>query len=128
MTAAVYTVTAPSDVNDTIFGNKRVVFRDITSDTGTYSTGGFSVTAADLGLSHVDICVIDGLATSGTSGATANPVGISAYGSGLTLTFQFYELGGTGAAGDPLAEKTNAEANLSNLTFRVMAVGSPATS
>jgi len=124
MAAAVITVTKPSDVKGAWkVGNRQFHIRDITADTGTYATGGFSVTAASLGLKHIDFCLIGSVATSGTAGATANSIGVRYDSTGTTLTFQLYELGGTGAAGDPLAEKTNAEAYLSNFTFRVLVAG-----
>lgn len=118
MAAAVITVTKPSGVQDTILGNKRVKIRDITADTGDYAANGFTVTAAQLGLKHVDMVIVGSLATTGTNGATASPIGVRY--SGETVRFQLYETGTLADA--PLNEKT-AEAYVANFTFRVMAIG-----
>lgn len=120
MSAVVVSVSRPSDVRGSKWGNKKVVFRDVTADTGDYSSGGFTLTAAQLGLSkHVDFCSVGSAATTGTSGATASVVGVTYVSSGTSVKFQLYESGGTDA---PMNEKT-AEAVASNFTFRVMAVG-----
>lgn len=124
MAAAVLTVTKPSDVKGAWkVGNRQGHIRDISIDTGNYATGGFTVTASQLGVKHIDIVLPESVATSGTAGATANPVGIRYASDGTSITVQLYELGGTGAAGDPLAEKTNAEAVAANFTFRVLTFG-----
>src|SRR4051812_40871831 len=117
MAAAVITLTRPSDVQNTVVGNKKVKFWDITADTGDYAANGFTVTAAQFGLKHVDICIVGaGVATTGTAGATASPIGIRYSGAGTTVRFQSYE---TGTSADtPLNEKT-AEAYVANFTFRV---------
>lgn len=125
--AVAVTVTKPTGVTDYVSGNKRVRIRDITFDTGTYVTGGNTVTAAQVGLKRIEIVNFGTqVATNGTSGATANPVGVTYNSTNTAVTFQQYELGGTGAAGDPLREKDSAEATLANFTFRVQFVGTGA--
>lgn len=122
MAAAVITRTKPSDVNNTVFGNKKVKFVDITADTGDYAAGGFTLTAAQLGVKHVDICICDGgVATQGTAGASAVGIGLTYVSSGTSVKFQLYETGAS--SGAPLAEK-GAEAYAANFTFRVMVIGS----
>lgn len=124
MAAAVLTVTKPSTVKGSWkVGNRAFHIRDITIDTGNYAAGGFTVTAAQLGVRHIDFCLVGSLATSGTAGATATPVGIRYASDGTSITLQIYELGGTGAAGDPLREKDDTEAVLSNWTVRVLTAG-----
>lgn len=119
MAAAVITRTKPSDVQNTILGNKKVKFVDITADTGDYAAGGFTLTAAQLGLRHVDMVIVGSAATTGTSGATASIVGVTYVSAGTSVKFQLYE---SGADDAPLNEKT-AEAYAANFTFRVMAIG-----
>lgn len=120
MASAVLTITKPSDVQNFVLGNKKAKFWDITTDTGNYATGGFTITASQLSLKHIDAVIVCSTSTSGTSGATALPVGVI-YGSGGTsITLQVYE---GSAAGTILGEKTNAEAMPSNQTVRVIAIG-----
>lgn len=124
MAAAVITVTQPSDVKPTIFGNKDVLWFDITADTGDYAANGFAITTKSLppngfGMRHVDFVDVGSVATTGTNGATANPIGVRYSNSGTTVRFQVYE---SAAAGSPPAEK-GAEAYDANFTFRVMVVG-----
>ena len=119
MAAAVITVSKPSDVQDTVVGNKKVKFRDITADTGDYAAGGFTLTAAQLGLKHVDMCIVGSSATEGTSGANAQIIGVTYLSSGTSVKFQVYESAATGL---PPLEKT-AEAYPANFIFRVIAIG-----
>ena len=119
MAAAVITLTRPSDAQGTVVGNKKVRFWDITADTGDYAANGFTVTAAQFGLKHVDMCIVGSAATTGTNGATANPIGVRYSGAGTTVRFQVYE---AAAADAPLNEKT-AEAYVANFTFRVLVIG-----
>jgi hypothetical protein len=120
MAAAVITVTRPTDVRGCKMGNKKVVFRDITADTGDYAAGGFTLTAAQLGLSkHVDFCMVGSSATEGTDGANAQIIGVTYVSSGTSVKFQVYEAAASGA---PPLEKT-AEAYPANFIFRVMVVG-----
>lgn len=125
MSAAVVTITRPSDVHGYTSGNKKVRYFDITTDTGDYAAGGFLINVADqpptgFGLKHVEICTVDGgCATSGTAGATASPIGVRYGSSGTTVRFQCYEAGSSGA---PLGEK-GAEAMEANFTFRVRVEG-----
>jgi hypothetical protein len=120
MTAAVITVTPVADAKPCVMGNRDARWFDITADTGTYTTGGFTVTAAQFGFKHVDICIVGSLATMGTSGANALGVGVTYSGTGTSVLFQGYESAATGL---PMLEKTNTEAYPANLTFRVMVVG-----
>ncbi len=121
MAAAVITVTKPSDVRGAVFGNKRVHFRDITADTGDYAAGGFTLTAAQLGLhNHIDFCSVGSMATDGTSGATAEMVGITYTTGGVSVKFQVYQ---TGTSADAPFNEKGAEAYAANFTFRVMVIG-----
>lgn len=121
MANAVYTQTRPADVRGFADGNKKVRYFDMTSDTGNYTSGGTTVTAASLGMHHIDfVTTSGGVATSGTSGATGLGVGITYASGGTSFTVQFYE-GST--AGTILGEKTNAEAMPSNHTIRLRVEG-----
>ncbi len=119
MAAAVITVTKPTDVQDFVISNKKAKFRDITADTGDYAAGGFTLTAAQLGLKHVDMCFVGSAATTGTSGATASVIGITYVSAGTSVKFQLYESGATDA---PMNQKT-AEPYVANFTFRVLVIG-----
>ena len=118
MAAAVITVTKPAATQDTVFGNKRIKFRDITADTGDYAADGFTLTASQLGLSTIDFISVGSAATTGTDGATASLIGVE-YESKKVVRFHLYE---SGAQNAPAAEKT-AEAYAANFTVRIMAVG-----
>jgi hypothetical protein len=119
MAAAVYTVAAATDVPDRNVGGVKFRTRDISADTGTYATGGFTVTASQLGLKRIDVLLAGG-ATSGTAGATYSPVGVRHAAGGVSATVQVYEAAATGLV---LLEKTNAEAHEANWTVRVFAIG-----
>jgi hypothetical protein len=119
MAAAVISVTRPTDVQSTHMNNKKVKFWDISADTGDYAAGGFTLTAVQLGLKHVDICIVGSSATEGTSGANAQLIGVTYLSSGTSVKFQVYESAATGL---PPLEKT-AEAYPANFIFRVMVVG-----
>jgi len=117
----VVTVTKPTGIQDTVFGNKKIKIRDITFDTGTYVTGGNTVTAASVGLKRIDFVSFGTQAmTGGTSGATVNWIGVTYAAAGTSVLFQQYECAATGLPG---LEKTSAEATVANATFRVMFVG-----
>lgn len=122
MANVVVTSTRPSDVRGCVIGNKRMSFRDITTDTGNYVTGGFTLTAAQLigtGTKHIDACIVCSSATEGTSGANAAVIGATYTGSGTSVTFQVYESAGSAL---PLLEKDSGEAMLANFTFRVCVI------
>lgn len=116
--AVVYTATVPSGVPKQVkIGNAKVAIRDIASDTGTYVTGGNSITAASLGLKTIDFVDTGTMGmTGGTSGATVNWVGVIYASNRQSVTFQQYESAATGLPG---LEKTNGEAVVANATFRV---------
>lgn len=119
MTAAVYTVATPTGVVDKQVGQVKFRTRNVSADTGTYATGGFTLTAGDLGLKHIDVVLAQG-ATSGTSGATFSPIGVTYAASGSSVTIQVYEAAATGLV---LLEKTNAEAHEATWTLRLLAIG-----
>lgn len=116
MAAAVISVTKVANTGYSE-GNRRVRFFDITADTGDYAAGGFTLTPSQFGLKKIDFVEVGSAATSGTAGATANPIGIR-YSSGSAI-FQVYD---SGAENAPAAEK-GAEAYPSNFTFRVKVTG-----
>ncbi len=120
MAAAVITVARPTGVQGCVMGNKKVRFRDVTADTGDYAAGGFSITAAQLGLKSIDFVSVGSSATQGTAGATAQIIGVTYAAARTSITVQVYEAAASGA---PPLEKT-AEAYVANFIFRVMAVGS----
>lgn len=121
MANAVFTNTRPTLVQGFAEGNRKVRYFDMTSDTGNYTTGGTTVTAASLGLRQVYfVTASGGVATSGTAGATGLGVGITYASTGVSFTVQFYE-GST--AGTILGEKTNAEAMPANHTIRLRVEG-----
>jgi hypothetical protein len=121
MAALAITVTKPTGTQDTKVGNKKCLIRDITIDTGTYATGGNTVTAATLGLKRIDyIGFGTNVMTGGTAGATGNPIGVIYTAGGVSVVLQQYEAAASGA---PLLEKTNSEATVANATYRVMILG-----
>lgn len=93
-------------------------FRDITLS-GTYETGGFTVTAAQLGLSRVGGILSAGLAPASDQ-ATANEWSYEVSSDFETVTFFLYE---NAAAGSPSAQKTNAEAPITGQVLHVCAIG-----
>lgn len=115
------TFTKPTGVRDGVPGARKSVIRDITLDTGTYVTGGFTVLASSVGLKRIDIVNFGTqVMTNGTAGATGNPIGVTYASGGTSCTFYEYE---STAAGTAFGEKTGAEANAANCTFRVEFVG-----
>lgn len=118
MAAAVITVSKITGAQDTVFGNRKVKFRDITADTGDYAADGFTLTAANFGLRTIDLVVIGSAATTGTDGATASVLGVE-YETRTQVRIHLYE---SGAQNAPMAEKT-AEAYAANFTVRVMVIG-----
>lgn len=119
MAAAVWTFTQPTGVRGHSEGDKKVRYFDVTSDTGDYAANGFTKTAASLGFKRIAHVAVDGAATGGTDGATANPVGIRYESSNTVVRFQLYE---SAASGSPPAEK-GAEAQVANFTFRIRVEG-----
>src|SRR4051794_7671962 len=88
-------------------GNAKVAIRDMTADTGTYVTGGNTITAASLGLRTIDLVDMGTMGmTGGTAGATINWIGVTHAANRKSVTFQQYESAATGLPG---LEKTNAE-------------------
>lgn len=121
MPAAVISITKRGDESGLpIASVKKIRFFDITADTGTYASGGFSITAAQVGLATIDFAAVGSVATSGTSGATANVVGVTYATGGSSITVQVYEAAASGVA---FLEKTNAEAYEANWIFRLMVIG-----
>jgi hypothetical protein len=126
MAALAITVSKPTGTQDTKIGNKRCLIRDITIDTGTYATGGNTLTAAQISAGGQPLKRIDFISfgtnvmTGGTSGATGNPIGVIYASGGASVTIQQYEAAATGL---PLLEKTNAEATVASATYRVMVLG-----
>jgi hypothetical protein len=98
-------------------GNAKVAIRDLPADTGTYVTGGNSITAASLGLRTIDFVEFgtQGM-TGGASGATINWLGVTYASNRQSVTVQQYESAATGLPG---LEKTSAEAVVANATVRV---------
>lgn len=121
MPAAAITITKRGDeAGIPLGGNKKIHFFDITADTGTYTTAGFSLTAAQLKVASIDFADAGSIATTGTGGVTANPIGITYAAGGGSITVQPYE---GSAAGTALPEKTSNEAYETNFTFRLMVIG-----
>lgn len=117
MAAAVITVARPTGVS--VGTARRVRYRDITADTGDYAAGGFTVTAAQCGLKHIDFFCVGSAATEGTDGANAQIIGVRYASDGSSVTVQVYE---SAASGAPPLEKT-AEAYPANFTFRARIEG-----
>lgn len=121
MTAVAATLTRPGSTVRPVRAykdaNKKVAYRDYTLDTGTYSQGGLTITAASVGMRAFDFVSASGsVATSGTAGATGNPIGITYNTEGTSITLQLYE---STAAGTAVGEKTNTEAVEANWTIRL---------
>ena len=120
MTVAV-TATKPAGAQDIVVSNMKIKVRDITFDTGTYVTGGNTITAASLGLKRIFYMGFgtQGM-TGGTAGATLNWIGVTYAADNTSVLIQQYECAATGLPG---LEKTSAEATVANATFRVLIVG-----
>jgi hypothetical protein len=115
--AVTATVTTPFDrANDVRALKQR--FRRITLS-GTYETGGFTVTASELGLSRVAALLSAGLAPAADQ-ATANEWSYEISSDLETVTIFLYE---NAAAGSPSAEKTNSEAVITSQVLNVCALG-----
>ena len=106
----------------TVFGNKRVRVYDLTFSSN-YATGGETVNASDVGLKKIEHVQVSGQVAAGSTPTSGNPIGVIINSAGTSAAVRLYELGGTGAAGDPLAEKTNAEAYISGQTCRAAFFG-----
>lgn len=99
-------------------GPFKCAIRDITFDTGTYVTGGNTITAASVGLRTIDFVDFGTQAmTGGSSGATVNWIGVTYASNRQSVVFQQYESAATGLPG---LEKTSGEATVASATFRVM--------
>jgi len=120
MATAVYTLTQVGKTN--IIGNRKQKFFDLTSDTGTYATGGKVFTAANFGLKKIDIVKVGSAVTGGTAGATINWLGATYNSANTQVTLQIYESAATGLPG---LEKTggDTEANVANFTVRLEVIG-----
>src|SRR3954447_13217588 len=121
MAAAVVSKNKPTDrlVQARADGNIRVKYVDFSTDTGDYAPGGWTITAASLGFRHVTFVEPGGLATQGTSGASACGVGITYASTGVSFTLQLYEAAASGA---PFLEK-GAEAMVANFIVRLKVEG-----
>lgn len=121
MATVATTLTRPSYARGYAIGSGRVHFRDLTADTGNYASGGVTITAQQVGFKVVHHVSVDGgVATTGTAGATANPIGITYAADGTSFTVWLYESGASGAA---LGQKTNGEALETNFTCRLRIEG-----
>jgi hypothetical protein len=123
MAGAVITKNKPTDrlVQSRADGNIRVKYIDFTSDTGDYASGGFTVTAASIGLRHVSfVATSGGVATQGTAGASGVGVGVTYASDGASFTVWLYETGAS--SGAPLSQK-GAEAMVANFTIRLKVEG-----
>lgn len=117
--AVAYTLTQVGKTN--VVGNRKQKVFDLTSDTGTYVTGGDAFAArTKFGLNKLDFVSPCSSATGGTSGATVNEVGITYNSANTTATVQIYESAATGLPG---LEKTNGEAMVANFTVRLFVQG-----
>lgn len=107
---------------DYVAANKRHRVRTLTFS-GNYATGGETINATDVGLRVIEQVQLTGqvaAASTPTSGVVLSAI-ISSTGGSVVI--RSYELGGTGAAGDPLAEKTNAEAYVTGQNVRATFIG-----
>lgn len=103
---------------DYVSGNKKVKYRDLTFS-GNYATNGETINASDVGLKQINFVAFSGQVAAASTPTSGNPVGAIIASDNKSVAIRLYELGGTGAAGDPLAEKTNAEAYVAGQTVRV---------
>lgn len=120
--AVVYTLTQVGRTN-VVGARKQKVF-NLTSDTGTYVTGGDSLAASRFGLSQIDFVSPCGASTGGTSGATINWIGCTYPNTTVpsaSVTVQQYECAATGLPG---LEKTSGEAMVANYNCRITVQGS----
>ncbi len=104
---------------DYVVSNKRHKVRDITFS-GNYTTGGETITAAQVGLKKIEQVVLNGAVAVSTDLATSNPVGVRVAATGLSAIVTQYE---GSAAGTALSEKTNAEVYATGSTIRATFVG-----
>lgn len=111
------TVSEPFDRCDDVRALKHR-FRRITL-TGTYVTGGFTVTAAEVALSRIGAVLGAGLAPAADQ-ATANEWSYEINADLDTVTFFLYE---NAAAGSPSSEKTNGEAPITGQVLNLVFVG-----
>jgi hypothetical protein len=116
--AVTYTLTQVGKTN--VVGNRKQKVYDLTSNTGTYVTGGNAFTASLFGLKKFDFVAAGSVATTGTAGATANPLGITYNSANTSFTLQPYEAAATGT---PDLEKSSAEAMDANFTVRLFVQG-----
>lgn len=107
---------------DYVTGNKKVRVRDVTFS-GNYATGGETITASDVKLRRIEQVLPVGQVAAASTPTSAVAIGCIVASDGSSVVVRSYELGGTGAAGDPLAEKTNAEAYVTGQNVRLVFVG-----
>jgi hypothetical protein len=117
MAIAVYTLTQIGRTN--VIGNQKQKFYTLTSDTGTYTTGGQTFTASQFGLKKFRKINADPV-TGGTAGATINWLGWRYNTERTSVTMQVYESAATGLPG---LEKTSDEANVANFSTTLEVVG-----
>ncbi len=105
----------------TVFGNKRIKVYDL-NFSGSYATGGETVTASSVGLRKIDFVNVQGHVAEGSTPTTGNNVAVAISATGTSAAVRLYELGGGGLAGDPLQEK-GAEAYITGQTCRAQFIG-----
>ena len=112
--AVTYAFTPSAGTPSTVWGNKRVVFGQLVA-TGTYTTGGDSITAAQFGLKTIDelILIPDG------SGANTNGQAVAA--PNLT-TLKIKLFGSNSVSGSTLPELT-AATTVTGMTWQAVAIG-----
>ena len=102
--------------------NRRYRIRKLTFS-GNYATDGETITAASVGLRKIEEGHLHGHVAAGSTPTTGVVLGIVPAADGQSVAVRAYELGGTGAAGDPLAEKNNAEAYIAGTNINATFVG-----
>ena len=103
-------------------GNKKHKVYTLTFS-GNYATNGETVTAANVGLRKIEQVQISGQVAAASTPTSGVVLGTVIASDGTSVAVRSYELGGTGAAGDPLAEKTNGEAYITGQTITVTFIG-----
>lgn len=111
-----------TEASNTVWGHQRKTVYDLTFS-GNYATNGETVNASSVGLNKFHEVYSVGNVSAASTPTTAVPLGYIIASSGASVAIRAYELGGTGAAGDPLREKDNAEAYIAGQTVRVAFVG-----
>lgn len=111
------TITKPFERANDVRSLKQRFRRIVLS--GTYVTGGFTVTAAEVELTRIGAVLGAGLAPAGDQ-ATANEWSYEVSTDLETVTFFLYE---NAAAGSPSAQKTNSEAPITDQVLNVVFIG-----